>query len=218
MSEIQYTKFIELNTGHIIATNGLTAEELAEDGTLHITKGEIFRRSFLNLLRKKFVELRQKYPDEDEVTIMAERLTKVVEIFCKLNPTIKDKLWKELNIFGVTICRRAGFKQKEVPCFTCGIVCVKRKNKTGKLSKNKVIKKCAGCKSAWYCGEKCQIADWLKHKLLCRATTELRMIDAKAEGNILCRTCYVEFKPSDSECHKNLVGEEHCSYECRFKQ
>ena len=33
--------------------------------------------------------------------------------------------------------------------------------------KNKGIKKCNGCYSTWYCGQKCQGEDWTKHRDLC---------------------------------------------------
>jgi len=206
MSEIKYTKFIELNTGHIIASEGISR---TPDGDLMLSDGEIFRRSFMTYLRNKFVELTTKYPDEEEVTILSERLTKVTEVICKLNPKLKNKLWRELNMFGVRIARGAGYKATEVPCFTCGTECVKRKNKTQKSQK--VLKKCAGCKSAWYCGAECQKADWKRHKLLCEAIQGVRMRDAKENGELLCRTCYNQF---DYDCG---FGEERCSYECKFK-
>ena len=34
-------------------------------------------------------------------------------------------------------------------------------------NKNKGIKKCNGCYSIWYCGQKCQKEDWTKHRDLC---------------------------------------------------
>ena len=39
--------------------------------------------------------------------------------------------------------------------------------------KNKGIKKCNGCYSAWYCGQKCQREDWPRHRDQSNLSTEL---------------------------------------------
>ena len=203
MSEIKYTKFIELNTGHIIASDGLNGE------VIRLSRGDLYNRSFMTYLQKKFKELTEKYPDKNEGTILSEHLTNVTEVICKLNPDLKTKLWKELNLFAIIISRGQGFKQKVVPCFNCGTECVKRKNVTHK--NQKVLKKCAGCKAAWYCGAECQKADWGRHQLLCHTLQTIRNAGAKAEGKLICQTCYVTVDKNRG------YGEEHCSYECKFK-
>jgi hypothetical protein len=204
MSEIKYTKFIELNAGHIIACEGLprTLEGI------ELSRGEVYKRSFMTYLRIKWGELSKKYPDEGDEEIL-HRIVNVTEVICKINPDLKNKLWKELNMFGISISRAQGIKQKVVPCFNCAVKCVKRKDKINK--KQKVLKKCAGCKAAWYCGAECQKADWGRHQLLCHTLQTFRNADAKAEGKLICQTCYVTV---DKNCG---FGEEHCSYECKFK-
>lgn len=44
----------------------------------------------------------------------------------------------------------------------------------------KPVQRCSGCKGVYYCGAKCQQADWPAHKTECKALTRLRQLWAQS--------------------------------------
>lgn len=66
-------------------------------------------------------------------------------------------------------------------------------------SRNHPMKKCAGCRLAYYCNENCQRADWKRHKPTCYKQ----------------RTCHHCAAPTPKKCCTECMGVYYCNDECK---
>ena len=72
--------------------------------------------------------------------------------------------WTSTKFMCSEKCRKEFFKEAKKdeelnPCYQCAF-CKKYTKET--------MKKCLGCKIAYYCDKDCQRSDWAKHKIVCK--------------------------------------------------
>lgn len=110
---------------------------------------------FVWVVREKWEDIQAKYPDKD-IGYHISLLLKYSQIIENLNPSIRFKIAKITSCYVVALLKKYKYAEYiQVICFNCGDIPEKK------------MKKCYGCKLAWYCCEDCHKADWKCHKRVC---------------------------------------------------
>jgi hypothetical protein len=193
MSVIKYTKFwLDTQSGQIMVDLDQWYKGCRYNRKYH----------FMYCLGLKFRECWEKYPYEEMLFKIIDCVRKYGEIIMNLNhQVLRPHLAKDLTCFVTSLMRTYDIKCPLV-CYQCG---------TDKRKNGKKLKKCSGCKCAWYCSEKCQKKDWLRHRLWCY----------QDPNKAICGICekptkkvvYIRYSGGECEeicreCHQTLLDDE----------
>ncbi|KAK9829591.1 hypothetical protein WJX72_006716 [[Myrmecia] bisecta] len=64
------------------------------------------------------------------------------------------------------------------------------------------LRKCAGCKQAWYCSAECQASRWKQHKLFCKTLTQA----ADEHGSVLPTPAEMPRRPSEPSAGSSSIA------------
>lgn len=130
---------------------------LGSDGLI---RGEGYLHLFyIDCLIAKFDKLRSQNLSDSEIFT---KLFKYSEIIRTINPSIDLYIKRITSCFIISCMIIHNKKNKNrLMCYNCAI------------RPEVKMKKCSGCKCAWYCSDECSKVHWKEHKLICSVSENI---------------------------------------------
>lgn len=114
---------------------------------------------YIDCLIAKFEEFRSQNLSDAEIFTNLYRYSEIIQ---RINPSIDLYIKRITSCFIISCMIIHNKKNKNrLMCYHCGI-------------KPEVkMKKCSGCKCAWYCSDECSKDNWKEHKLICSVSENI---------------------------------------------